>query len=765
MALFAFAAIGTLQSCKDDVSDLRIQTTYDVSNLKSQLVAMQGNLQQQITANKNKADKNEADILQLRQDLADYATIAYVDGLIGDKSQIPAGGLVEMITGAISRIDGLANALGTENDPVTANTVYGKLNALKAGLDAINDAFAGSGFNDMADLLAQTKQLLADFDQLKNTDFPALKTKVDDLETAMDEINGRFDKLVTGILIQGTDNPLFGNFSLPIGVKSNMLFNWYGKSEVGKTYAFPTDVDAFSADNNAISEDALTALNPKSVEIKKGQLFGNGGEKGISLGKVYLTINPTNVDFNETKFTLETSAGNKLEGYDLTVTNSDRELAFGYNSSRAEEEKAPNGFYEAEVFMPATEEAIAQTDLGITQALENAMNDVVAGGSKKTAAIDILKKIYDLMSGQLKAYGVRYDWDYKKNNKDVYAAVLSQYDLAVATATPLGFNFMEGKGISRKVPTFGNVDNFLQRIQDKINGKFTFKNKNITVKGKSVAIESIEIEKINTTVNASGQYDPAGPGRADLVRAVVKGLKIGNVVKADLYTDPTNEPSEILEMVNTLIRETVVETISGRPYSAASDELKAEADIKIDAVLLQMQNEVNSAINDITARATSTVNNAFNKVRNHSERLQQLVDLYNKVANKVSDVLANPNDYLQVAAFYKTNDGFGILSNDPYSPTQMTEGSGLHLMLTTYTAELIAPAYKKYIAVTAVNSSTTGIADLNYGEILNTVLDGTQVNASIPVEKWQKGSTYELTYQAVDYTGRTSTRKFYITVI
>ncbi|MDE6022201.1 MAG: hypothetical protein K2G13_01740, partial [Muribaculaceae bacterium] len=700
--------------------------------------AMQDNLQQQITANKNKADKNEQDIAQLRQDLAQYATISYVDGLIGDKSQIPAGGLVEMITGALSRIDGLENALGTKDDPVTAETVWGKLNALKAGLDAIETEL-GELDTQMQELSTKVDNLIQEFDALK-ADVADLAEKVNAIEDKFDAITGRLDALVTGVLIQGTDNPLFGNFSLPIGVKSNMLFQWYGTNEFGEEHEFPTWSTDYSVDGRYLCDFALDkVLQPEQIMIPASGYYGLGDEDNISLGKVYLTVNPTNVNFDGKSFSLETSKGEESRlPYGFNVKPSSEELYFGYTSRAAE-----NGFYEADVMMPKTEEAIAKTKINIEEGLISSMGAALKDPSKRTAAT-LLKSLYDVMSGKLPAYAVRADWNYNDlEGNSVATAVLSQYDLAVATAQPLGYNFMKDMSFNHKLPTIGHIQNYLDRIKDKLENKLNV-GMQIKVNGKEVAMEKLSVAEA-----ADGSIE---------ISAV--GLTVGGAPLT--ATTTTTEPAEVMDAATSAICDAIVAEVYG---AAATDAQRGEVYASVTAELLVLQAQLNGVLDDVTGSVERLTDGVYDKVMAHKDRINQMFDLYNRVANKISRILKYPNDYLQVAAYYSSKDNVNILSCEPESPTQFKgEGNYITLYLSSYNGELIVPAYKKYVAITEVNGSHDGIKELNEGGDLNKVLDGTRVRVAIPTGKLKAGNTYEITYQAIDYRGWTSTRRFYIKV-
>ena len=90
---------------------------------------------------------------------------------------------------------------------------------------------------------------------------------------------------------------------------------------------------------------------------------------------------------------------------------------------------------------------------------------------------------------------------------------------------------------------------------------------------------------------------------------------------------------------------------------------------------------------------------------------------------------------------------------------------------TSYTGELLVPAFKKYVAVTNVfdgdESAQDGCADCiaaleaaNSGD-LNKVLAGT---TNVVEFAGKSGYTYEITYSALDYSGKYSNVKYYVTV-
>ncbi len=184
-----------------------------------------------------------------------------------------------------------------------------------------------------------------------------------------------------------------------------------------------------------------------------------------------------------------------------------------------------------------------------------------------------------------------------------------------------------------------------------------------------------------------------------------------------------------------------------------------------------MQKQINDVVSDITLQFMCTFTDMGNDTDKYFDKLNRAAKLYDRFASKINNFLKNPNAYLQACAFYDCNGSMGVVSGNLSDPTPLVVKSGdkLDLYLSTYTAELIAPAYKKYVAVCGVydlkgNKVTKVLGNLNKGPKVNKVLSGSEIEVSFNIGGFEKGYIYEFVYQAIDYCGYTSTKKFYIQV-
>ncbi len=113
------------------------------------------------------------------------------------------------------------------------------------------------------------------------------------------------------------------------------------------------------------------------------------------------------------------------------------------------------------------------------------------------------------------------------------------------------------------------------------------------------------------------------------------------------------------------------------------------------------------------------------------------------------------------------------LSNSKNYPTVFSGEGVANVIATSYTGEIIAPSVKKFIGVTNVfkdnSSAQDGCEDckaaldaVNGGEYFNKVITGSRYG--IAIENMKKGYTYEIFYSGLDFSGKISARKFYVTV-
>ena len=181
----------------------------------------------------------------------------------------------------------------------------------------------------------------------------------------------------------------------------------------------------------------------------------------------------------------------------------------------------------------------------------------------------------------------------------------------------------------------------------------------------------------------------------------------------------------------------------------------ALAPYQVVIVPIYKNQEQLDAINDIEQSITDAKNDIKKELNGYLERLN----------NKLCGAINSVHDRLQPNMLLKTEDGFAMLSQVENKPT-VIEAANCVLVPTTYTGELLVPAFKKYVAVVNVKDAegndvtSAEIANVNTGK-LNTVLAGSTTEIEFA---GKSGYTYEIVYSALDYSGKYSNVRYYVTV-
>jgi len=196
--------------------------------------------------------------------------------------------------------------------------------------------------------------------------------------------------------------------------------------------------------------------------------------------------------------------------------------------------------------------------------------------------------------------------------------------------------------------------------------------------------------------------------------------------------------------------------------------------------------DLNGDVNTLINQIESQVNNSMNDIENDLnsrfiDRINSVIGKVNKVIKRINVYLENPNQLLQPFLAYESNGSYHHMSMSEAIPTEFKFGTGnaIELIPTSYTAEILAPAFQKFIAVTNViapdfsvsaqsgDATCQALADYaNKTEnFMNKVIPGKQTGIVFaPDPAHTEGYIYEITYAAVDYTGWNVAKKFYVRV-
>lgn len=215
---------------------------------------------------------------------------------------------------------------------------------------------------------------------------------------------------------------------------------------------------------------------------------------------------------------------------------------------------------------------------------------------------------------------------------------------------------------------------------------------------------------------------------------------------------------------------------SKRPYFMDGD---TKIFINVDDLVAKINASLGGTIDNVKE---SIVNEFGNKFSSYINLANSYINKINSATGKIADKLGHINNLMQPALYILDSKGeFHHLSTEFGAPTIVSySGDGYLLVASSYTGNLIATSAKTFVGCTNAYfyQASTGnwrsaqstatyakYADfVNEGEDFNTVLEGGNKAIKMVVDD-KKDLVYEVALSCLDYSGRTSTRKYYIKVV
>lgn len=600
----------------------------------------------------------------------------------------------------------------------------------------------------LTDMESKYQTELNNFRDSINTVTANLETQTADLYDKLGLLQNSLNKYVSSVLIQGTDNPVFGSFAFPANITSNVLAAYYGDV---KDLKFPTNETYNYVDANA----ALTAADLNELGVTSAnQFFYNGRVVGHmqadgnvaagNAGTLYVTVNPNTVNAEGATPVLVNSQDVKSGVLLSNLKRSDKVLNFGYTRA------ADNGFYEAAATVtPGVVESvsprISYSDLsGLKDKVKEAVNAVRNKGNVDVTGL--IYSVYSISSNILDAQAVKFPW----SDTDIYGntverATYSQYSLAATAVHPLSYGFAYGLHYD-EFPGINKIEDIIGGIFDKIED----------------AIPNVDVDDLNIHINIDKfeftkvEFDEE---HQIIVKVEIDGVE-------DAFGNPIEIPAKEIN-----ITPEVEEAINDALGSAAGDVSEY-----LESVVNQLNDQVGQ-INKIIDQLRD-INEIGNKL---SEIEDKIYDYLSRGENLLLKFVNNANNLLQPMMLAKTADSYVVLSRSASAPTKFSASSmtsdGIILRPTSYSAEVLAPAFKKFVGVANVykdGKSAQGgdancqaaLKDANSSsEGFCTVQEGDWNKAQFKVSSQYKGYVFEIVYTAADYSGKIVVKRFYIELV
>ena len=593
-----------------------------------------------------------------------------------------------------------------------------------------------------------------------NKSVDAVWKELDELKDALDTITERVNKLVadlkamiTGIIVQASDNTVVGYLNTPLGVTSNILAVYYGTPDADWTFPSTNPSDYVNAEEyNLWNKRNLQVVDMDQLKGEAGQMLVTADGEAGNAGKLYVTVNPSTVEFENKSLYLKDSQDEDAPAKLEALKKSDKLLNFGYT-------RGENGFYEAAATITAenVENATVNFDIANIKDEAIAMLKERSKGSVLSMGYTIAQNIDNVAT----AYAVMGKWE---DSEGVEHKTYSNYGVAAVAVKPLSFSFAQDFSVKGQLPGIGRLQNVVGRIINKIKVDLDLPSgDDLDINFEGVDIDGIDFStlKVKLTLRLDGDDEIKIIGENNTIYTVT--VEAGQVTKivdekgislelekdkdGNLYVEKAKLKNEKLDdkwflTCNYYFGDEMKEIIA---------DLAADFN-EIPGDLADLLNEVKD-LSKIQASIDTAKENVKDQINGYITRIN----------NKLSQWINRTPAMLHLAVIATEGDKAGLLSQSKLMPTKAS--GELTLVPTTYSLELLAPAYKKFVAVTDVFNANGTEADIQKakdananGENLNTVVNS-DVTCTLNGEK---GYIYEVTYTAVDYAGKVSLRKYYV---
>ena len=725
--LFSALLVGgasTFVSCTDHESDSAYNTSISLADaIAKQKTALENAddlLQQQIDALKeNKADANKLAALEGRvaaneaalgiinkPSVAELAQFATLDAAIrGSQAYVDLS----------DKVDGLVTTTGDLAEEIESFRAKVKADSTKAA--------------------AITNSL--------NTQLGTLNAKVTSLAEAQAKVNDAYkqaidylvNKNLNSIAINATENPVLGYYNAAfLGSQLNLAASFYGTA----------------AETN------------RGFGVEKGDFLNDS-----IAGEIYVSLNPTEIDPNLVSVKLVDSQGNEAKGFKLgKIKNTNRVLTYGVTKA-SDTQLSANGFYAIPV--EAVDPANDDFSLNKGELKEAAKNIIAKLQNPKESSLNlsqIATTLYSTVNNQLKAYTVQaeytlYDPSMPEGDRIVTKhAVAPTYNMAAFAVKPLSYNTLKG---NQSLKNLGlALDKYmLPTLSDKI-GKYTDA---LDFQIKYEGNKQIEVASLLATKNLRCWENPE---KKEVYICDKNGNVQRTVSNASLETYViSNNHHEYGDGYYFNQYDIEWKYISngwfdGNTWHHNSYRTWDFADDEVLYVIKTTDNTIEKLLSSLNEQISTELSPIKDAITNAAAKWDNAITPVNNLLHKINAKIGNVNELLQPTMLYKsskTGDWNTLSTLGGRLGTRMTGTGSTVLVATSWTGELLAPAYKKTVEVKG-----------NPAGAKVTLMDGTTPAKKIAGSTQKvlftataKGN-YTIVYKAVDYSGVSVEKEYHITV-
>ena len=756
-----------LAAAQQAATNANAYTDAEITKLKNELVAADADLAEQISAVRTLANSNKTAIDELTTQVSTNTQNIAANGQRIDELATLLGNLEtncsQMITNLFNLYNDLDSRLALDEEALelvktgqitlqqavdNLNTELGnKVN--KTDFDAVKEQVEKNR-DDIKDIKANVDSIKTELaKKVSQQDFDVLNGKVSDLETAyktadqelearvqaqIDDINNKLNamfntmlNMLTGIELQATESPITGyeNFSF-LGAEAHILGAYYGTS------AATANLGDSTIYNNQLLIDETS---------------------GENAGVVYATLNPSNVDFTGCTLKIVDSQGNEAP-FTATVVKSNRVLKYGI--SRA----GKSNLYAVKINLNKENLDAAKTwtssdAAALKDVAKNVLDKLRQPSTTRLNIGDAATTIAKTFNNRLTAYALQAEQTYTDaKGVEQTRTITSKLSLAATAIKPISYNFLKDNA------TLNNLDlPSFPTIQSKLNFN-DYKFNWTPIEGMGNMKTSVTLKDMpdidNIKVKLDGEIVVPKPTVDPKVWLVGTETVTGTVNDDGTVTIDLGQLGAKAE-VNIGEVKVNPDGIKVTVDTSAKKDMTYDVEIPMDEF-----NKIIDNINSQVGNMIGNVNGIVDKVQNYADIIDgKYIAGINKFIQKFENLLRKSNSLLQPAMFYVTSNGsWNQLAREKEGASYLKLQGGKAstvFVASSYSGEILAPAYKKYVHVKCLDGDGQAT-----GTNLNKVIDGNIHKIGFEANK---PGTYEITYEAVDYSGVKVAKTFYVKVV
>lgn len=627
--------------------------------------------------------------------------------------------LADAIAKQKSDLKGLNDWLGKlkEEKPSLADAIDARIKANLEAMDkgaiselgqyATLDA-AIQGSKAYTDLNKKVDDHIKAIEDLRKSDLEAAKKFTDELNERLENIEGsvqdlqdRYDMAFDFLMNKKLDN-------IAINATENPVTGYWNAAFLGSQL-------------NLASSFYGVAVQGRKNWCEANDVLGKGGNAGY----LYVSLNPTEIDPSLVKVELVNSQGESAKGFKLgDIEKTDKVLTFGYSRAASK-----NGFYQIPVIASDPQNDDIALDKGsLKEAAQNILAELKDHKGNDFDLTKVAAALYkNNLNNKLQAYTVKasyYLFNPETGKLELKHAV-GQYNVAAFAVKPLSFNF-------------GKDNQYLDKIGAKLS---TF----------VIPSLSSKLAKYINAIDFKVEYD--GAKQIDVYTIFATSQfeceQVGdNVIVKGWERNPETGYWEYKEDGIYTIKNATVEKV-GEDYEKVY--VIKTTDKTVENLL--------TSINDQIAGKLTDVKNDINKVVN---KWDNLIAKVNPLLNKIGSKFGSANQLLQPTILYKDQNGNPNTLSTLHGRlgTRFVGRGETTLYPTSWTAELLAPAYAKKVYVEG-NPEGAKIIVNGVVQTKDTQFDGAINSVTF---KATAAGTYTIHYDAVDYSGEVEEKTYSVVV-